>query len=139
MRWLDEEKKQGILVPPTPVTRKAIGLSSTQCAAKFLGSITSLIFGCYQSWDFVLGGKWDLLPAKNERELDTLIKSRKFNEHRDFLMSKNRCQTNACRGRYAVKDEKFFGLIWPSPPRFFMTRNEQIELFILFVVIIVSF
>ena len=26
---------------------------------------------------------------------------------------------NACRGRYAVKDEKFFGLIWPSPPRFF--------------------
>ena len=119
MCWLDEEKKQGILVPPTPVTRKAIGLSSTQCAAKFLGSITSLVFGCYQSWDSVLGGKWNLLPAKNERELDTQIKSLKLNEHRDFLMSKIRCQINACRGRYAVKDEKILGLICPSPPRFF--------------------
>ena len=118
MRWLDEEKKQGILVPPTPVTRKAIGLSSTQCAAKFLGSITSLIFGCYQSWDSVLGEN-GICCQQNERELDTLIKSLKFNEHRDFLMSKIRCQINACRGRYAVKDEKFLGLIWPSPPRFF--------------------
>ena len=41
MRWLDEEKKTGhifILVPATQVTRNAIGLSSTQCAAKILGS-----------------------------------------------------------------------------------------------------
>ena len=43
MRWLDEEKTGQIfiLVPTTPVTRKAIGFSSTQCASKFLGSITS--------------------------------------------------------------------------------------------------
>ena len=44
-----------ILVPATQVTRKAIGLSFTQCAAKFLGSITSGLFGCHQSWDYVLG------------------------------------------------------------------------------------
>ena len=100
-------KKTGqtfILVPATPVTRKAIGLSSTQCAAKFLGSITSGRFACHQPWDTVLGGKWDLMPARNERELDTLIRSLKFNEHRDFLMSPNRCHISACRGTYAVED-----------------------------------
>ena len=70
-----------ILVSTSPVTRKAIGLSSTQCAANFLGSLTSGLFGCYQSENSVLGEKWDLLPAKNERELDTLIKSLKFNMH----------------------------------------------------------
>ena len=46
-----------ILAPATPVTRRAIILSSTQCAAKFLGSITSGIFGCHQFWDSVLGEK----------------------------------------------------------------------------------
>ena len=57
MRWLDEEKtgQTFIMVPATPVTRKAIGLSSTQCAAKFLDSITSRVFGRHQSWDSVLG------------------------------------------------------------------------------------
>ena len=52
-------KKTGsifILVPATQVTRKAIGLSSTQCAAKLLGSINSGFFGCHQSRDSVLGG-----------------------------------------------------------------------------------
>ena len=92
------------LVRATPVTRKAIGLSSTQCAAKFLDSIISGLFGCHQSWDSVLGGKWDLLPARNERDLYTLIKSLKFNENRDFLMSTIQCHLNACRGRYAVED-----------------------------------
>ena len=48
--------------------------------------------------------KWDLLAAENERELDTQIKSLKFNEHRDFLMSTTRCHINGCRGRYAVED-----------------------------------
>ena len=81
-----------ILAPATPVTRKAIGLSSTQCAAKFAGSIISGPFGCYQSWDSVLGEDWDLLSAKNERELDTLLKSLKFSEHRDFLMSTIMCK-----------------------------------------------
>ena len=44
-----------ILVPATPLTRKALGLSSTECAATFVGSITSGFFGCHQSWDSVLG------------------------------------------------------------------------------------
>ena len=100
MRWLDEEKNRAnfYIGSATPVTRKAIGLSSTQCAAKFLGSITSELFGCHQSWDSVLGEKWDLLPARTEREVDTLIKSL------EFLMSTIRCLINACRGRYAVED-----------------------------------
>ena len=106
MRWLDEEKtgQTFILVPAIPVTRKAIGSSSTQCAAKFLGSITSVIFKCYQPWGSVLEENWDLLPARNERELDTLINSLKFNEHRDFLMSTIRYHINACRCTYAVED-----------------------------------
>ena len=53
---------------------------------------------------FYAGGKWDLLPARNERELDTLIKSLEFNEHRGFLISTTRCHINAYRGRYAVDD-----------------------------------
>ena len=51
-------KKTGpffILVPATTVTRKSIGLSLTQCAAKFLVSLTSGLFGCHQYWDSVLG------------------------------------------------------------------------------------
>ena len=82
MRWLDEEKKTRQTFILVTLVRKAIGLSSTQCSAKFLGSITSGVFGSHQTWDSVLGGKWDLLPARNERELDTLVKSLKFNEHR---------------------------------------------------------
>ena len=106
MRWLDEEKTGQTfkLVPATPETRKAIGLSSTQCAAKFLDSITSEFFGCYQIWDSVLGENLDLLPARNERELDTLINSLKFIEHRDFLMSTIRYHINICRCTYAVGD-----------------------------------
>ena len=121
-----------ILVPATPVTRKAIGLSSTEWAAKFLGSITSGFFGCHQSWDSVLRKKWDLLPARSERELDTLIKSLKFNEHRDFLMSTIRCHQNACVVDMPsrITTENYLDIIWPSPPRiFFMTWNEQLELF----------
>ena len=53
---------------------------------------------------FCAGEKWDLMPARNERELDTLIKSLKFNEHRDFLISTMRCHINACRGKYTVED-----------------------------------
>ena len=128
------------LVPATPVTRKAIGLSFTQCAAIFLGGITSGFFKCHQSsvlGGFCAGGKWDSLPARNERELDTLIKSLKFNEYRDFLMSTIRCHLNACRGRYAVEDnyrEVFRHSMAESAQDFFMTGNEQLELFILFVV-----
>ena len=142
MRWLDEEKTGQIfiLVPTTPVTRKAIGFSSTQCASKFLGSITSEFFRCHHYWDSVLGGKWDLLPARNERELDFLIKSLKFNEHTDFLMSTIRCHINACRGRYAVEDNYREVLRYntaESAQDFFMTWSEQLELFILFVVMTV--
>ena len=43
------------LIPATPKTRKAIDLSSTQRAAKFLGSITSGLFRCHQPWDSALG------------------------------------------------------------------------------------
>ena len=53
---------------------------------------------------FCAGGKRDLLPARNERDLDTRIKSLKLSEHRDFLMSTIRCQIKARRGRYAVED-----------------------------------
>ena len=53
---------------------------------------------------FCAGEKRDLLPAINERDLDTLIKSLKFNEHKDFLMSTIRCHIKAFRGRYAVED-----------------------------------
>ena len=69
-----------MLVPTTPVTRKAIGLSSTQCAANFLGCITSgdyaaqlrccitsEDFGCHQPWSSVLWEKWNMLSAKSER------------------------------------------------------------------------
>ena len=100
-------KKTGhifILVLAIPITREGLGLSSKQSAAKLLGSITSGLFGCHQSWDSVLGGKWDLLSAKNECQLDNLIKSIKFNDHRDFLMSTILCHINACRGRHAVED-----------------------------------
>ena len=67
MRWIDDEKKTGqtfILVPPTPVTRKAISLSSTQCAAKFLGYINSGRFGCHQSRILCLGKK-GFVASKN--------------------------------------------------------------------------
>ena len=53
---------------------------------------------------FCAGETWDLLPTKNERELDTLIKSLKFNDHRDFLKGTIRCHINEGRGRYAVED-----------------------------------
>ena len=106
MGWLDEEKtgQSFILVPATPVTRKAIGSSSTQWAAEFLGSRSLGLFRRNQSWDSVLGEKGICSQQKkNERELDTLIKFFKFNKHRDFLMSSIRCHIIACRGRYAVE------------------------------------
>ena len=89
---------------------------------------------------FCAGGKKDLLPARNERDLDTLTKFLKFSEHRDFLMSTIRCQIKACRGRYAVEDNygEVFSVTRSSPPRiYFMTWNEELELFILFVVMTV--
>ena len=75
----------------------------------------SLILGFYA------GGKWDLLPARNERELDTLIKSLKFNEHRGFFISTTQCHINACRGRYAVEDNyrEVFRHNTADPPRIF--------------------
>ena len=98
-----KREKTFITVPATPVIRKTIGLSTIQCAAKFLGSITSGLFGCI-NLEILCGGEWDFVPARNERELDTLVISLKFNEHRDFLMSTIRSHINTCRVRYAVED-----------------------------------
>ena len=65
MRWLDEEKNKANFHIGSSYTSNhwfiiglslAIGLSSTQCAATFLGSITTGLFGCTQSWDSVQGG-----------------------------------------------------------------------------------
>ena len=70
------------------------------------GQYNFRIFGCQQSSDLVFGETWDMLPANNKRDLDTLIKSLKFNDHIDFLMSTIRRLTNVCRGRYAIEDKK---------------------------------
>ena len=77
-----------ILVPATPVTRQVIGLSSTQWAANFLSRTTAGVLKCYQSCDFVLEESWNLLQQKIERQLDTLTKYLKFNEHKGFLISR---------------------------------------------------
>ena len=90
--------------------------------------------------EFCAGGKWDLLSARNERDLDTLIKSLKFNEHRDVLMSTIRCHINACRSRFALEDnyrEVFRQITAESAQDFFLTWNKQLELFIMFLVMIV--
>ena len=89
---------------------------------------------------FCAGGKMGIVASKKRRQLDILIKSLNFYEHRDFLMSTIRCHINACRGRYAVEDnywEVFRHNMAESAQDFFMTWNEQIELFILFVVMAV--
>ena len=55
-------------------------------------------------------------------------------------MSTIRCHINACRGRYAVEDnyrEVFRHNTAESAQDFFMTSNEQLDLFILFVVMTV--
>ena len=106
-RWVGlMRKKTGqlfILLPVTPVTRKAIGLSSTQRTAKFLGTITSAIFGCHQSRDFVHGesGFCCQQETKVSWALWSNLSSSKYT---DFLRSTIRYHKNACFGRYAVED-----------------------------------
>ena len=79
-------------------------------------------------------------PAKKERELDIRIESLNLNERKDFLMSIIRCHINACRGSYAFDDndrEVFRHNMAQYAQDFFMTWNEQLKLFILFVVMTV--
>ena len=71
----------------------------------FVDIITSGFFRFHQSWGSLLEEKWDLLPVKNERELETLIKqTSQAQRTQRFLMSTIRCHIKACRGRCAVEE-----------------------------------
>ena len=71
---------------------------------KFSIEVESGSLGSYYSLDFILGQNWDIIPAEGGSELDTLIKSLKFTEYRDYMKFSIRCQLTATEGRFKNKE-----------------------------------
>ena len=102
------KKKQSmpkLLIPATPLTRKTCGFETTSSkeTVKFSGDISNDIKGSNQSWDSVLGTRWDVI-AKNKEGEDAFIKFLRFTEHREFGFFMIRCRFLACRGHFKCSD-----------------------------------
>lgn len=73
--------------------------------SKFGAVIAAGTKGCNDSWDGVLGKKWDVLPATKDGDLDTLIKTMRFTRHNEFGFSEIRIHMATCKGRYMLDDD----------------------------------
>ena len=80
------------------LTRKICGFqtSNPKEMAKFYTHIENGKKGCNESWDNVLGPKWDVVQRDSPQEKDTLIRSLTFTEYRDFGMHTIRCHIHTC-------------------------------------------
>ena len=74
--------------PATPLVRQFTGFSSIgpKEIVKFAVAISAGSRGCHGSWDSVLGQRWDVLPGPSgiAESMDTVVKSIRFQEHREF-------------------------------------------------------
>ena len=93
------------LIPATPLTRKMCGFETTSSkeTVKFSGDISNDFKGSNQSWDSVLGKRWDVIVSNKEGE-DAFIKILRFTEHREFGFFMIRCSFVACRGHFKCSD-----------------------------------
>ena len=91
--------------PATQTVRKFVGMTtqSHRDNAKFSIRFADGIRGSLASWDSVLGERWDLIPDyRDEDQLDTVIKTLKMSEHREFGLFTIRCQITTETGRYRL-------------------------------------
>ena len=54
----------------------------------------------HESWDNVLGPKWDLIPGDDPGDFDTFIKFMKFSVSRDFVHAVIKLQISTVNGMY---------------------------------------
>ena len=94
-------------IPSTELTKRVCGFKSNSSkeAVKFSIEVESGSLGSYHSLDFILGQNWDIIPDVLENEPDTLIKSLKFTEHREFMMFSIRCHITTTEGRYKKNED----------------------------------
>lgn len=93
--------------PATNTVRKFSGMvsSSHKETAKFSVHFAEGLRGCFHSWDSILGERWDILPGKSDESSDTLIKTLRFTEHRDFGLFTMRCHITTCEGRFRHEED----------------------------------
>ncbi len=96
----------------TTLIRKFTGFTTNghKEIVKFAVTVPDGTCGCPRSWDSVLGQRWDVLPATSANQLDTLVKTLRFTEYRDFGMFTIRCHINTCEGRYS-NEENYRSLV----------------------------
>lgn len=107
-----------VIGPATNLIRKFAGFTtnSHKEIAKFSTIIPDGKCGCPRSWDSVLGQRWDVIPSKSrqvtshpgtwrQEHLDTLIRTLRFTEHRDFGLFSIRCHITTCEGRFRDEDD----------------------------------
>ena len=95
--------------PATALTRQFTGFTGTGAKeiVKFTVAIMAGSQGCPRSWDAVLGQRWDVLPGSSSiaESMDTVVKSLRFHEHREFGMFSIRCVINTTEGRYCHEED----------------------------------
>ena len=87
-----------MLAPSSDFTRKICGFKTPNPkeTVKFSTCIENGNKGCNESWDNVLGPKWDVVQREDYQRQDTLIRSLKFTEQRYFGMHTIRCHIHTC-------------------------------------------
>lgn len=96
------------LAPATPMTRRLTGISQGRAHQRFEAHVPSGTLGANSSWDSLLGKRWDVLPADSMQSsdaLDTVIKSIRFSEHQEYMMTCIRCHICTSNGRFACEDD----------------------------------
>ena len=87
--------------PSTVLTRRF----TTDLRVKYAMATPQGTRGCHQSWDDVLGERWDVLPGTGKQSLDTAIRTMRFQEVRDFGFTTVKCHLNTTDGHFAVEED----------------------------------
>ena len=102
------------IAPSTRITRRYTGFGeSSRDAVKFGIAILEGVHGCNRSLDSVLGKRWDVVPRQNQHALDTVIKSMRFTEQREFGTFLIKCTVTASEGRY-IEEPDYRALVRKS-------------------------
>jgi len=92
------------IAPATPLVRRLTGFTGIAASevVKFMMATAPCVRGCVESWDSVLGQRWDVLRGSStiEETLDTVVKNLRFQEIQAFGSFTIRCTVTALQGQY---------------------------------------
>ena len=101
--------------PSTPLVRQFAGFTGSGSGevVRFATEFSPGSRGCMESWDSVLGHRWDVLQGstKTNETKDTAVKTMRFYEHREFGIITIRCTITALYQGFYYHHENYRELI----------------------------